>query len=185
VLFLPNYGVTLAERIIPGDVRNDLYRQLRGQRHRQHGEFAVNGALTVGTRGRRHRIGEGWRVAGDETSFSSGLTAGQVAASRGWYSPWWHYEREPETRRALACCSPGTSTPTRPRARTHRSAMPCSPTATGAHMHLHRPSAPHRPRRRASLHATPTSTPDPRAIINVASRRVLSDRTIREYMEQI
>jgi starch phosphorylase len=30
-----------------------------------------------------------------------GLTAQQVADSRGWYNPYWHYENEPETRAAL------------------------------------------------------------------------------------
>ena len=30
-----------------------------------------------------------------------GLTAEQVAKSRGWYSPYWHYNNEPETRAAL------------------------------------------------------------------------------------
>jgi starch phosphorylase len=29
------------------------------------------------------------------------LTAEEVAGSRGWYSPEWHYEHEPETRAAL------------------------------------------------------------------------------------
>ena len=33
--------------------------------------------------------------------FLFGLTAEQVAASVGWYSPWWHYDNEPETRAAL------------------------------------------------------------------------------------
>jgi len=36
-----------------------------------------------------------------ENFFLFGLTAEQVAASAGWYSPWWHYENEPETRAAL------------------------------------------------------------------------------------
>src|SRR5262249_37098493 len=33
--------------------------------------------------------------------FLFGLTARQVADSRGWYSPRWHYDHEPETRAAL------------------------------------------------------------------------------------
>ena len=39
--------------------------------------------------------------AGEENFFLFGLTAEQVADSRGWYSPHWHYENEPETRAAL------------------------------------------------------------------------------------
>jgi starch phosphorylase len=30
-----------------------------------------------------------------------GLTADQVLGNRGWYSPRWHYENDPETRAAL------------------------------------------------------------------------------------
>jgi starch phosphorylase len=33
--------------------------------------------------------------------FLFGLTAEQVAGSRSWYSPRWHYDHEPETRAAL------------------------------------------------------------------------------------
>src|SRR5262249_14988335 len=33
--------------------------------------------------------------------FLFGLNALQVAQSRGWYDPRWHYHNEPETRRAL------------------------------------------------------------------------------------
>ena len=39
--------------------------------------------------------------AGEDNFFLFGLTAEQVADSRGWYSPWWHYHNEPETRAAL------------------------------------------------------------------------------------
>jgi starch phosphorylase len=39
--------------------------------------------------------------AGEENFFLFGLTADQVASSRSWYNPHWHYENEPETRAAL------------------------------------------------------------------------------------
>ena len=39
--------------------------------------------------------------AGEENFFLFGLTAQQVADSRGRYNPQWHYEHEPETREAL------------------------------------------------------------------------------------
>jgi starch phosphorylase len=39
--------------------------------------------------------------AGEDNFFLFGLTAEQVASSRGWYDPHWHYENEPETRAAL------------------------------------------------------------------------------------
>ena len=39
--------------------------------------------------------------AGEENFFLFGLTAEQVAGSRAWYNPHWHYEHDPETRAAL------------------------------------------------------------------------------------
>jgi glycogen phosphorylase len=55
--------------------------------------------LTVGTRdGATIEMAE---EAGESNFFLFGLTADQVAASRSWYDPYWHYEHEPETRRAL------------------------------------------------------------------------------------
>ena len=50
------------------------------------------------SRRRHHRNGGG---SGRGNSFLFGLTAEQVASSRGWYNPRWHYENEPETRAAL------------------------------------------------------------------------------------
>ena len=46
-------------------------------------------------------------AAGEENFFLFGLTAEQVQGSRGWYDPRWHYEREPETRRALDLMASG------------------------------------------------------------------------------
>ena len=40
-------------------------------------------------------------AAGEDNFFLFGLTAEQVAGSRGWYDPAWHYDNEPETRAAL------------------------------------------------------------------------------------
>jgi len=40
-------------------------------------------------------------AAGEENFFLFGLTAAQVAGTRGWYHPRWHYDHEPETRLAL------------------------------------------------------------------------------------
>ena len=62
-------------------------------------KFMMNGALTIGTRdGATIEMAE---EAGEENFFLFGLTAEQVADSRGWYSPQWHYDNEPETRAAL------------------------------------------------------------------------------------
>jgi starch phosphorylase len=59
----------------------------------------MNGALTIGTRdGATIEMAE---EAREENFFLFGLTAEQVVQSRGWYSPQWHYDNEPETRAAL------------------------------------------------------------------------------------
>ena len=39
--------------------------------------------------------------AGEENFFLFGLSAVEVASSRSWYNPHWHYDHEPETRAAL------------------------------------------------------------------------------------
>ena len=100
VLFLPEYNVSLAERLIPAsDVSNQISTAGYEASGTSNMKFMMNGALTVGTRdGATIEMAE---EAGEENFFLFGLTAEQVAGSRGFYSPHWHYENEPETRTAL------------------------------------------------------------------------------------
>jgi glycogen phosphorylase len=100
IIFLPDYDVSLAQRLIPAsDVSNQISTAGYEASGTSNMKFMMNGALTMGTR-------DGATIemaaeAGEENFLLFGLTAQQVADSRGWYNPRWHYDNDPETRAAL------------------------------------------------------------------------------------
>lgn len=106
VLFLPEYDVSLAEVLIPAsDVSNQISTAGFEASGTSNMKFMMNGALTLGTRdGATIEMAQ---EAGEENFFLFGLTAEQVASSRTWYNPRWHYDNQAETRAALDLIASG------------------------------------------------------------------------------
>ena len=183
VLFLPEYNVSLAERLIPAsDVSNQISTAGYEASGTSNMKFMMNGALTVGTRdGATIEMAE---EAGEENMFLFGLTVEQVENSRSWYNPQWHYEHEPETKAALDLIfsdhfsryEPGVFAPLRDTLLTD-----------GDHyMHLaDLTSYCQAQQRLGELYADPGAWAR-KAILNVASSgKFSSDRTIAQYTSEI
>ncbi len=183
VVFLPEYNVSLAERLIPA---SDVSEQISTAGFEASGtgnmKFMMNGALTIGTRdGATIEMAE---AAGEENFFLFGLTAAEVEASASWYDPRWHYDREPGTRAALDLIASGHFSPHDPQAFAPiRHAL-----LDGGDHYRHLADLADYRRAHVELDA---AYRDPaawtrKAIVNVAcSGRFSSDRTITEYAEEV
>jgi starch phosphorylase len=183
VLFLPDYNVSMAERLIPAaDVSNQISTAGYEASGTSNMKFMMNGALTIGTRdGATIEMAE---EAGEENFFLFGLTAKQVADSRSSYNPQWHYDNDPETRAALDLVfsdyfsrnEPGVFAPLRDTLLTRGD----------YYMHLaDLKSYLEADQKLCDLYANPASWSS-KAILNVAgSGKFSSDRTIGEYAADI
>jgi len=175
--------VSIAERIIPA---TDVSEQISTAGFEASGtsnmKFMMNGALTIGTRdGATIEIA---REAGEDNVFLFGLTAAEVAGSRGWYNPLWHYWNEPETRQAIdllfsahfSAGEPGVFEPI------HQALL------NGGDYYMHladMQSYASTQQRLGALYADREAW-SRKAVLNVAaSGRFSSDRTIREYLRDI
>ena len=183
VVFLTEYNVSLAERLIPAsEVSNQISTAGYEASGTSNMKFMMNGALTLGTRdGATIEMAE---AAGEENFFLFGLTADQVAGSRAWYNPQWHYDNEPETRATLDLIfsdhfsrfEPGIFEPLR------------ETLLTGGDHYMHLAdlrSYLEADQRLLDLYANPDAWAR-KAILNIAgSGGFSSDRTIAEYAAEI
>jgi starch phosphorylase len=183
VLFLPDYCVSMAERLIPAtDVSNQISTAGYEASGTSNMKFMLNGALTIGTRdGATIEMAQ---EAGEENVFLFGLSADQVAGSRGWYSPQWHYDNERETRAALDLIfsdhfsrhEPGVFAPLR------------DTLLTGGDHYMHLADLTaylEADRRLVQLYTDPKGWTQ-KAVLNVAAAgKFSSDRAIAEYAAEI
>jgi len=181
VLFVPDYRVSLAERIIPAA---DLSEQISTAGKEASGtgnmKFALNGALTIGTLdGANVEIRE---AVGDENIYIFGLRVEEVREllESGGYDPRAWYERSPDVKRVMDAIAsdrfcpgePGLFQPIWDRLIEHGD----------VYFHLADFDAYAEAQRRASHDYLARDDWSRRAVLNVARvGRFSSDRVIREY----
>ena len=184
VIFIPNYGVSLAQMIIPAA---DLSEQISTAGTEASGtsnmKFALNGALTIGTL-------DGANVemldhVGEENIFIFGNTTEQVEALRNnGYNPRQIYEQDPELNQALTQIATGAFSPEDPR---RYASLFDSLVNFGDHYQL---LADYRSYidtqdKVDELYKTPIEWTH-RAVMNIANMGYFSsDRTIQEYADEI
>jgi len=184
VVFLPNYNVSLAEKIVPAC---DLSEQISTAGTEASGtgnmKFALNGALTVGTLdGANIEIRE---EVGEDNFFIFGMTADEVAnlKSQG-YNPWDFYHQNYELKNVIDMIANGYFSPYQPDlfrpvtdAITHGGDRFMLLADYAAYIACQE--------RVSQLYQQPDEWAR-KAILNVAHMgKFSSDRTIREYAEEI
>ena len=184
IVFMPDYGVSLAEAIMPGA---DLSEQISTAGTEASGtgnmKLALNGALTIGTDdGANVEIRQ---AVGDDNIFIFGHRSHEVASLRAQgYDPRRHYESTPSLKAVLDAIASGTFSPDEPQC--YRGLVDAL-LAGGDHYLLLADYAAYvaAQARVDELYRRPTDW-TARAIANVAGMGPFSaDRTIRRYAAEI
>jgi starch phosphorylase len=183
VVFVPDYRVSVAERLIPA---SDVSEQISTAGYEASGtsnmKFMMNGALTIGTRD--GATIEMAAAAGEENFFLFGLSAEEVAHTRGFYSPQWHYDNEPEIRAALdliasdhfSRCESGVFNPILDTLLGHGD----------YYLHLADLTSYSETHQRAAVLYADQEAWSRKAVLNIAASGIFSsDRTIAEYAKEI
>jgi starch phosphorylase len=184
VVFIPDYRVSLAEKIIPAA---DLSEQISTAGKEASGtgnmKFAMNGALTIGTLdGANIEILE---EVGPENIFIFGLTASAIEEMRrrGSYDPWSHYQRH-HVRRIVDALNSNLFCPDEPGLFTRISQSLVS--ARDDYFHLADLESYLEAHERAAQEFNRHEVWAAKAILNTArTGKFSSDRTIYEYASDI
>jgi glycogen phosphorylase len=183
VVFVPNYGVTQAELIIPA---SDVSEQISTAGMEASGtgnmKFALNGALTIGTLdGANIEILE---AVGDENIFIFGVTADAVSSTlHDGYDPIPIYQSDPDLKEAVDAVAGGLFSPDDP---TRFRAV--TDTLLSGDRYLVLADFRSYTRAHAVLQETYADTAawTRKSILNVANMgRFSSDRTVRGYARDI
>ncbi len=183
VFFIPDYSVSLAEKLIPAtDISNQISTAGYEASGTSNMKFMMNGALTLGTRdGATIEMAE---EAGEENFSLFGLSAEQATQTLNWYSPYWHYEHEEETRAALELIASNYFSQNEPNAFIPLYSMLLSPNEKYLHL-ADLKSYLQADQKLCTLYANPKVWAS-KAVLNIAaSGKFSSDRTIHDYASEI
>ena len=107
VVFIPNYRVTIAEKLMPAaDVSEQISTAGKEASGTGNMKFMMNGAVTLGTLdGANVEIRD---LVGDDNIVIFGMDENEVAARKQDYHPYDYYQNDPELKRIIDSLTDGT-----------------------------------------------------------------------------